>query len=189
MEYSLRHTTNTGLHVIKLGFFNVSDEGSCISTMVNWWTGGNYGHVELRFSDGHTTSITESPGTIHYDPGKLLSNPNYRCFFEIAIDARKEAHMQDIAKRCYEAEIPFSKMAMIWNFLPIVGWCLPMRSDGRNFFFCSQYITRLLQEGGLFMHLDADKTSPNDLYRAVLEATKQGIATVSYNREYAHKMT
>jgi hypothetical protein len=188
-EFStVRHVTSKGMHVIQLGFFNVLDETSCLSGVVSWWTGGKYGHVELRFSDGYVTSITENPGKVHYEK-RVLSNENYRCFFNVAVSPKHEAAMQRAAQLCAQNEIPFSKFAMIWNFLPIVSSCFPMRATGSNFFFCSQYITRLLQTAELFPDLDPDVTSPNDLYRVLLDATQRGAASVGMNRELFNQIT
>jgi len=169
MKYISRETTPQGNPIIQVGFFRATP---------SWWSCGplnaTYEHVELRFSDGTITSITRDPGTIHYEQGRMLSNPNYRCFFQIAIDTKEEEYIQGLAKKCADsADMRFSYMAMIWNFAPITrNWPI-------NGVFCSQYITMLLQHIRIATDLNPLTTSPDDLFHT-LKRDKRAIA--SYNR-------
>lgn len=168
MEYISRNTTPQGHHVIQVGFFQA--ESSCLTSFAQ----ARYAHVELRFSDNAVTSITRDPGYVHYEQGRMLSNPKYRCFFEIALAPAEEARMQEIAREyAKDTTAQFSYLAMIWNFAPITRlWPL----DG---LFCSQYVTLLLQKVGLAADLLPARTSPDDLFD-YLKHERRAIA--SYNR-------
>jgi hypothetical protein len=156
---------------ITIGFFTPPpDDASWVSRMVACWSasknGGRrhvYSHVELRFSDGAVTSITQSPGYVHYETNRLLSNVGYRCFFELSIDASLELAMQQYAQECARQQISFNRLAMYWNFIP----CLPpIYSNGQSF-FCSEYITTLLQMCNACSELTPALTSPTDLYESL----------------------
>lgn len=137
-------------HYVQIGFFKY---GSCLQ---------RFGHVELRFSDGHVTSITRDPGVVHYDCDRILSNSNYSSFFEIDLTEQEESLMQQLAKWHHDQETPFGHVRMYFNFL---CKCCPVRGPKR--LFCSQYIVMLLQNANMLMDLDPDTTSPDALYGAL----------------------
>ncbi len=163
MQYIERETTPQGQHIVQVGFF--AAEPSCIAA--------RYEHVELRFSDNTVTSITRDPGYVHYEEGRVLSNPKYRCFFQIALDPTEEFRMQTLAQQYALRRESFSYFAMIWNFAPITRWW-PISG-----LFCSQYVTVLLQSVGLAADLQPSSTSPDDLFE-YLKYEDRAIA--SYNR-------
>jgi len=129
------------MRVVQIVFFPAN---SCLQ---------KYGHVEVQFSDGTTTSITRDPGIVHLIPKRLM---NYSCFFEISITEEQENEMIDFAQ-IYPKR--FSLITMYWNFLPIFK-NFPRRSGT----FCSEYICCLLQIAGFCESLDSYRTSPDDLY-------------------------
>jgi hypothetical protein len=153
--FSDRHVSPTGLNICKIGFF-ASSRNVCSC-------GYRYAHVEVRFSDYCVTSITRAPtGKVHIIPGKRMSNPNYCCFFEIALESKVEEEMVEFAER-YDAG--FSSLVMYWNFAPILrNW--PIRGWGT---FCSAYVCRLLQIADLCQGMDPDRTSPDDLFIALAQ--------------------
>jgi hypothetical protein len=146
MQFVDRNLTHNRLPILQIGFFAGGG-----------WCGQRYSHVELRFSDYVVTSITKSPGVAYFIPGKRLSNPGYRCFFDVAVDPHVEEAMRDYAERFHE---PFSSLSMFWNFT--CGSCCCIRTRGT---FCSAYICRILQVGGLCEALDPQTTSPDRLFR------------------------
>jgi hypothetical protein len=193
LHYVPRDVTKDGRHVIKIGFFTPHQQQqqqeqpsctACFYSIASWWTsvpqdeGRHYSHVELRFSDGCVTSVTQDPGTVHYINDKMMSSKGYRCFYQIAVSPQDEAIVQERAKWHAENKTPFGKTAMYWNFLPVLR-NVPIRSQETSF-FCSQYITTLLQMINLVPELDADLTSPNDLWRVLKGAS---YASISFNRE------
>jgi hypothetical protein len=134
---------------IQIGFF-ASSRTICAC-------GHRYAHVELRFSDYTSTSITRSPGVVHVLQGKKMSSPNYRCFFQISVSPAVEEEMMDFANSCTEQ---FSLVAMYWNFVPVLRrW--PIRNRGT---FCSAYVCKLLQIAGYCHGLDPYLTSPDALF-------------------------
>jgi hypothetical protein len=145
-----RNTLPNGLQVIQIGFF-ASSRNACAC-------GHRYAHVELRFSDYSVTSITRAPtGKVHIIPDKRMSNTNYCCFFELAVNPEVEERMMSYAQT-NNAE--FSVLAMYLNFL----CCFTIRSRGT---FCSAYVCRLLQLAGMCNDLDPDRTSPDHLFEAL----------------------
>ena len=156
---------------VTVGFFSPpADDTSIFNKIASCWstpTSNNrmYSHVELRFSDGAVTSITQSPGIVHYDTSRMLSNSGYQCFYEIEIDLEIEKAMQAYAKMCAEKKIPFNRIAVYWNFVPILS-CMPIKANG-DAYFCSEYITTLLQKAGFCADLDPATTSPNDVYMSL----------------------
>ena len=119
------------------------------------------------------TSITRDPGTVHYDEGRMLSNPKYRCFFQIAIHPKQEERIQTMAREYAQSGVKFSYLAMLWNFAPITrNWPI-------GGFFCSQYVTTLLQAVQIACDLDPRTTSPDDLFDNL---KKNPRAIASFNR-------
>lgn len=144
-----RNKTPTNLHIIQIGFFSAN---SCFQ---------KYGHVEVRFSDYSITSITrkDQDGFVHILNGRNLSSPNYRCFFEIAVQPHIEEEMINFAN---DYTKQFSTFTMYWNFLPILrNW--PRRTGT----FCSEYICNLLKICNLCEDLDSYTTSPDLLYETL----------------------
>jgi len=168
-----RYLTEQGKRVIKIGFRTPGDyNAGCFNTVASWMTdngsGQIFSHVEVRFSDGYVTSITETNNKIHYDNTRVLSADEYRSFFEIHVTAEQENIMQAYAEKAWKEEVPFNKCAMMWNFLPCLSFCA-IRKKGTAF-FCSEYITVLLQLIGYVPELDPSLTSPNDLHAALTTA-------------------
>lgn len=156
--------TAQGTPIIQIGFFK----------SLSNWLGQTYEHVELRFSDGTVTSITRDPGRVHYSKGRLLSNPKYSCFFQIAIDPETEAYVQRMAEKAASDEsVRFSYVAMVWNFFPLTR-CYPLSGT-----FCSQYITKLLHAMDIATHLNPQTTSPDDLFETLKREPR---AIVSFNK-------
>ncbi len=135
---------------VTIGFFRATGCGACCQ---------KYRHVELRFDDGTTTSITQEPGRVHFDQYKVLSNENYACFMTIIVSKEQEDAMKDVAWEYSTNGTGFSTLGMYWN---ILCRSCPIRSN--DSVFCSQYVTRVLQAGNLLLDMDADCTSPTALY-------------------------
>lgn len=141
------------MKVITVGFFRA--EGCTKACQ-------KYSHVEVRFSDGTVTSITRNPGHVHYDQTRVLSKSNYSCFMSINVTTEDETLMQDFAYQHYIQQTPFAALAMWWNFV-----CLPCPIRSNKSFFCSQYVVKIFQHCGMLMELDADRTSPTQLFNAL----------------------
>lgn len=137
------------MRVVTVGFFK--NEG-CYKTFQK------YSHVEVRFSDGTVTSITRNPGYVHYDQTRVLSKSNYTCFMSINVTPDQEEAMQQLAYHHYVHRTPFGSVAMFWNFLCLL---CPIRSESS--LFCSQYVIKLFQRGGILLDIDPDTTSPTTL--------------------------
>jgi hypothetical protein len=155
-----REVTECGLRIVQIGFFRVN---SCCS---------KYGHVEIRFSDGTITSITRDPGYVHFEPGRLMTR--YNCFFQIHLTSLEEEAMEQKAFDAHQNKVPFSYMSMIWNFAPLT------RNYPLNGEFCSSYVTKLLQMVGYCEELDPRRTSPDDLFKCLVEDNR---VVVSVNRK------
>ena len=153
---------------ITIGFYKTQlNNNSLINKLATCWTAKPnsehvYSHVELRFSDGSTTSITQDTGYVHYDKNRTLSNAGYTCFYEIDIDETIETIVQEYAMQCNERKIPFNTWAVYWNFLPICS-NYPIRANTKAF-FCSEYITTLMHKINQCPELIPELTSPTDLY-------------------------
>lgn len=155
---------------ITIGFFRVQNNGqnkSIINSLASCWTSrpestNTYSHVELRFSDGYSTSITSDGGCVHYVANRTLSKSGYRCFYEIDVDPQIEDIVRGYAMQCAERKVPFNSVAIYWNFLPIFSK-FPIRANN-GAFFCSEYITVLMHKINQCPELVPETTSPTDLY-------------------------
>jgi len=167
----MRRRTRDGKRIIEIAFATpaetndtfVEKTASCITGSPE---GQVFCHVEIRFSDGYVSSITADPGKVHYQQGRMLGNPAYKRFFSLYVSPQDEKSMQSYAHHAAKREIPFNKMGMYWNFLPCLNYVWTVRKNGEAF-FCSEYITTLLQLTGRLSELDAAKTSPTALYIAI----------------------
>ena len=142
------------MKIVTIGFFRTT---GCSKTCQR------YAHVEMRFSDGTVTSITRNPGYVHYDQTRVLSNQNYSCFVSLNVTPEQEERMQNVAYDHYVRKTPFAWFSMYWNFI----CCYPIRN--RQSLFCSQYIVELLQLCDQCMDLDPARTSPTQLYHALVD--------------------
>jgi len=165
-----RDTTPDGRHVVTIGFFEPAEQrqelgcfGNRVNSIASCWTardGAHYSHVEMRFSDGTVTSVTQNK-PVHFER-RLLSNQNYKAFYHINMEGWKEKEMMDMAKQFHTDEIEFNKGGMWWNFLPLLKH-IPLQRQGRSV-FCSEYIVMLLQKAGYLNGLSPETVSPSDLY-------------------------
>ena len=163
-----RNTTKDGKYIVKIGFRSTDpDDKSWSGWFASYLTSVGarvtYQHVELMFSDHNVTSVTQSPGTVHHDLTKLMSNRKYSRFYELSVTWEEEQRMQSYARKASKEKIPFNKCGMYWNFIPYC-FSIDMRE---NAFFCSEYVVTLLQQIDLVSELVAYETSPNDLYIAL----------------------
>jgi hypothetical protein len=168
MKYKERNLTKNGNRIIKIAFLELCDDSlvtKCASYLTANETEKSFSHVELMFSDGTVTSITQHPGFVHYDSNRYLSNTSYKYFFEIYVSPKEELVMDTYAKSCVNNKITFNKCGMYWNFIPCLSYFA--YTNGGKSMFCSEYVTKLLQTIGYLSNLDPSKTSPNDLYLAM----------------------
>ena len=185
-----RELTQEGNPVITIGFFQPKEqreEFGCFGNMVNSitsrWTmiqeGHNFSHVELRFSTGETTSVTQN-SPVHYKE-RLLSNPNYTHFWKMTVTQAQEQEMMDMAKDYCNRQVAFNTRGMWWNFIPLLK-CMPVQRDGRAV-FCSEYVVMLLQRAGIMHGIKPALTSPNELYMYLQQdpCVYRGINTVVFN--------
>lgn len=174
-----RHTTRDGRRIVMIGFRTPGTGDTSLFNRVASWitssgTGVVYSHVEMRFSDGTVTSITESLNQVHYDDTRVLSAGEYKSFFEIHISPEQEDVMQIYAKKMAEAAVPFNKCGMMLNFWPCCLSCCVVRKKG-DAYFCSEYVTDLLQLIQYVPELDASRTSPNALHAALEKRVGQDV--------------
>lgn len=171
MFHQRREITSDGRHIVTIGFFQPCEEQDqqlgCFGNWVNYlaacWTqrdGFNFSHVEMRFSDGFVTSVTQDK-PVHYEQ-KMLSNPNYKAFFQVCLAPQQENKMVKMAKKFAEEKVEFNAGGMWWNFLPLLKYA-PLQREGKSV-FCSEYMVMLLQEAGLVEDMCPESTSPTDLY-------------------------
>jgi len=168
MKKSIDRTMIKNKFVIQIGFRSADKtDNSWTGYLATYFTSINskhtYTHVEMRFSDGTVTSITQKPGTIHYLQGKMMSHHKYSRFYELHVTWDEEQRMQNYAENAAREEIPFNKCGMYWNFIPC---CFPIDKKGKAF-FCSEYIVTLLQLIDHLPDLDPHTTSPNKLFEAI----------------------
>lgn len=150
---------------------------SCVRWWLRRYSDGralNYEHVELMFSDGAVTSMTQKGG-LHYDRSRLLSNAGYMCL-AVYVTAEQEARMQRFALAQEENKPQFNKLGYYWNFLPLLGR-FPVR-QGDSHFFCSEYVTCILKCGGFLEWANPATTDPNTLF-VYLKNSEQGV--ISFN--------
>jgi len=172
--------------VVKIGFRKADkDDKSWMGYFAKYFTAIEskhiYEHVEMRFSDGIVTSITQKPGKIHYLKDKMMSHWKYSRFYELYVTWDEEQIMQSYAENAARNEIPFNKCGMYWNFTPC---CFPIDKKGKAF-FCSEYIVTLLQLIGLLNDLDSYTTSPNKLFETI---EKHPDFKSSYNAVFVDKI-
>ena len=186
---SQRVDPRTGDPVVQLAFFTMSKDHSYLkqkwTQFTAWLTGqyidGNrfYDHVELRFSEGQVTSVNYVHGKVYMADEKLLDRRGYSCFYELTLS--KKDH-QTLKKKALEfKDRPFNLAGMMCNFLPGLNRCFAQDYGGDQV-FCSEYIVLLFQSIGYFTELEAHKTSPNDLFRAIVDDPAW---TKSYNHVYS----
>jgi len=175
--------------IIKLAFFTMSKEHSWWKRKWTewsaWFTGQYteqhifYDHVELRFSRGQVTSINYNYGRVYMVDEKMLDRSGYSCFYQTSVTRAQQRRMQEMAQHFVDKNIPFNLRGMLCNFTPGFKHCLGIDREGQAV-FCSEYIVHVLQAGGIFVDMEASKTSPNDLFRAVRHHPDW---YASYNRE------
>lgn len=154
---------------VTIGFFRARGCGQCFQ---------KYEHVELRFSDGTTTSITSDPGRVHYDQYRVLSNEHYACFMSVGVTKEQEEAMMNLAWDHHNNGTGFNRIAMYWNFV----CCLcPIRT--KESVFCSQYVVILLQAANLLLDLDPSRTSPTSLYKRISQGEDGFIYSVNTKKK------
>lgn len=151
-----------------------------------YWEGRliSYGHVELMFSDGTVTSMT-GKGGLHYDKQKMLSNTGYSATLDIMVTPEEEAAMQYFAERLHKSgQVQFNQLGQIWNFWPVLSW-FPVRTKNEDYFFCSEFITAILQRGDVMLGITPGSIDPNSLYYYLRYS---GVGIPSHNTKLLRKM-
>ena len=185
-----REVTKDRKHLVTIGFFEPKEQqdmgcfANCVNSIAASWTareGLTYSHVEMRFSDGIVTSVTQNT-PVHLER-RVLSNPNYKSFFRIAVAPDKERKMKLLAEKYHKEEVRFNTGGMWWNFIPLLKY-IPLQRGGRSV-FCSEYMVQLLQEADFLLAIRPESTSPNDLYveLKMMPEAKLGINTVLYEKQ------
>jgi hypothetical protein len=184
----MRDLTDGGLRRVKVLFYaGESDVDTLQNRIAACWTrdaavGHAITHCELRFSDGYATSITVTANRVHYER-RLHSRDNYTDVIEYHVTGETETLMQTEAQRLARDEsVVFNYAGFMWNFVPLLRWW-PVRR-GMKQVFCSELVVYLLQIGGFLSRLDAATTSPMTLFLECSQDANNGIAHLSWNREY-----
>ena len=176
------NNNNNDIRIVKIAFYKQDSENvsfsDWVATLLTTRPGEKvYSHVELVFSDGHVTSVTQNPGYVHYEKRKQLGNPRYSLFYEIHMPKKSEWEMQQYAKAAFENRVEFNKVAMYWNFMPCMS-CFAIQSNGKSF-FCSEYIVTLLQRAGYLTELNAHLTSPSELMYVMKQKPKKFLTSLN----------
>ena len=143
-----------------------------------WWVRigeHQYGHVELIFPDDAVTSTTEETG-LHYDYHKLLSHTNYSTFITVEVPREAVYRMQEFAKE--RVGRPFNSSGRLWNNVWLLRTCFGVVDTEDRSYYCSEFITTLLQMGGLCTNMDARCVNPTQLYCYLMNT---GIGRPYYN--------
>jgi len=143
----------------------------------------DFAHVEVIFSDGKVTSVTQGGG-LHYDDNKLCQNEGYDTTISLHLTMQEESRMQKFAEEQFDSKPGFNLLGLYWNFWPIFR-CCPVHRDGKKY-FCSEYITTLLQQCGILEDMDPSTISPNMLYILLMISGK---AKIGFNQKlFDHKL-
>ena len=121
-----------------------------------------YDHVEVKFSDGYTTSISENHGRVHY---VQRSNVHYDRWFELIVDVGIEEEMQLYAHCCWNEKIQFNRIGDMWNSIPLLN-VYPILNDGKTF-FCTEYVCTILKIGCYCPELLPASTNPTTLWNSL----------------------
>lgn len=145
-----------------------------INVLAAWMTGAQgMAHVELRFSSGESISIYQNEQVFLKKRG--YSNTQYQIVPLTAVGAQAEKKMYRFATAQVGKEFNTGGLRRAW--LPT--W-LRRTTDGpteTGTWFCSELITKTLQEGGFFPTVDACGSSPNALFRAA-RTSRSGLGGV-----------
>ena len=152
---------------ITIGFLSKPQSG-VINKFTDWYMSvkgeTSYHHVELMFSNNNVTGITRIGKTVHYYD-KSFGNPQYTRFFKVKVTGKVETKMIRFARKKCKEKIPLGQMKMYWNFSPC-GTCITLPRSNESY-FCSEYITELLQIAGFFPEFNPETTSPTMLAAAM----------------------
>jgi hypothetical protein len=136
---------------------------SLLDVLVRYLTHGPFAHCELLFSDGHTFTSYMGPGTGFYPFGDApfyargSGTADQWCMFELRMAKGDEELVRRFcAVRL--ANLPYNYAGMV---------CLPFFHVGhlRKSAFCSEACTSALQRVGMLCRANADRISPNELFR------------------------
>ena len=149
------------------------------------WIDGPYSHIELVFADGTASSIYAGETVfMHY---RRFANPNYTTV-GITASAEQVARARKYCSDATASFVGFDDVGMYTSRLsqPIKSMCRGVwgtcsaisrlflyrghqQKQNVEVTFCSKYVTCALQYAGIvgFERLDANATSPSQLYRFV----------------------
>ena len=144
--------------------------GAC---MKKCYTKSNVQHVEVMFilhGIIYTFTINSRVGHIHAVKGKAFSRDGWE-FVAIPFPPKQIAKMYNYAAALAECQAPYNP----WTI------CTFMFVDVRDMedesFHCAQFVTRVLQEGGLFTKFEAASITDAKLYEFVHSITSIKVIT------------
>lgn len=120
-----------------------------------------YVHVELLFpdTDGSSYSITANTQKIHKVPSKQFARDEWE-FLDLHLDDETVYRMQLWANQKHAQKCEFN-----WVGFTSAGvW--PVSGGGKKY-FCSEFVTEALQQGGLLPSANPAAMTPARLYAAV----------------------
>ncbi len=116
--------------------------------IITWWTGHKYTHCELVFwkHDGTWATFTVNYG----QPMKFYENKRYDNnvlwkLHDISMTGRESSNMYKYCTTEWEATKSYNKLALWWNFAPILR-TFPVNRRGKKW-FCSEFTLAALQYG------------------------------------------
>ena len=125
-----------------------------------------YEHVEVILPNNYVTSSTESGGGVHYTVHKTLRNDGYCSVLSLPVTLTQEWAMVEQARQMAEKGTGFNDAGFKINFIPVLGWLMPMKRQGK-LVFCSEYATMLLQTAGYLEGVEPHRVSPSKLYQLI----------------------
>jgi hypothetical protein len=145
---------------LDIGFYRVPklwDTTEAIQTRGSRLLLGDVVHTEARFRDGLATSIMND-GTVFLEP-RDLRNPK-RMFLSLSVTDKQEATMRAFATKAVDAKIGFNTSGFYRCAIPGMS-----RTCTDTQYFCSEYITRMLQSADLLPGVDAGSCHPTKLFK------------------------
>lgn len=152
---------------VKLAFYSGKGDNVLLAWMIKNLT-GDHTHVEILFQEGLDSEnfITSSieQGRYVYWKRKTFGRKNWEY---ITVSGLTKNQVQNMRNFCYKESQNnkfFNENGMFRSITP-----LPKKNYDQKKWFCSEYVTTALQQGGLLENLNPSATTPTSLYNNILK--------------------
>lgn len=161
-KYGGRMTTGSGLKRFR-------------DRLIGWWTGYRYAHCELVFHSSvgtwYTCTVNSGSKVIIWPNKNTYDAPGTGAgdwkFHGLPLNSQQAWNLWQFCVREAQAERPYNKLGMWWNFSPVLR-LLPINRQGRAW-FCSEMVLHGLQQHcGIYLGRAPHTVSPDDLHDIML---------------------